>query len=36
VAVLQRSLARPRGALGARAAAWALVALARVPLARPR
>ena len=35
VAVLQRSLVRPRGALGARAAGWALVALSRVPLARP-
>jgi len=35
VAVLQRSLARPRGALGVRAAGWALVALSRVPLARP-
>src|SRR5262245_35053182 len=35
VAVLQRALARPRRALGARAAGWALVALSRVPLARP-
>jgi excisionase family DNA binding protein len=35
VAVLQRSLVRPRGALGVRAAGWALLALSRVPLARP-
>ena len=34
VALLQRSLTRPRAPLGARAAGWALIALSRVPLAR--
>jgi excisionase family DNA binding protein len=34
VALLQRALVRPRRAVGARAAEWALGALSRVPLAR--
>ena len=34
VALLQRSLTRPRAGVGARAAGWALVALSRFPAAR--